>query len=140
MKFTALALAISTALAAKDLDHRVKHESTNSPANWVKHDSVPASSNFVELAIMLSIPQEKFNHLENELLTRSSPNHSNYGNWLSNDEVHEIVAPNTESVDAISEFMQLHYPHRPLHRKTPNSDTFTITLTYEEAEELLDAK
>jgi len=121
--------------------HVLKHEPTSKPANWVREgDRFPDKASFVELAIMLKVPDDGFRRLESELLTRSNPKDDNYGNWLSNDEVHSIVAPDSSSIQAVGDFFQKHFPHRTLNQKTPNSDAFTIALTYLEAEELLDTK
>jgi hypothetical protein len=67
---------------------------------WV-HLGAPAAETRIELAFALQHAPEGVAALKSELLARSTPWSPLYGQWLSNDAVHEIVAPRAGAADAV---------------------------------------
>ena len=73
-----------------------RHDSSAIPRGWKLVAPAPDSA-MVKLRIAL--PQNRFDELENHLYEVSDPSHSRYGEHLSIEEVHELVAPHPEHLD-----------------------------------------
>jgi tripeptidyl-peptidase-1 len=90
----------------------------------------------MELTFM--VKQRNVPELEKELLEVSDPRSPRYGQHLSNEQVHSLVAPARESVEAVRNFLEAHGVHGV--SATPNSDMITAEVTLEVAERLLNAE
>jgi len=92
----------------------------------------------IELAFALKLDESKVKELERALLERSTPGSPLYGEWLSNDEVHALVAPPTSSIDAVMDHLRsFGVPPTSIATPTPNSDFIIATVDIATAEAIL---
>merc|ERR1719486_49457 len=84
------------------------------------------------------VKQTNVEKLEKVLLEVSDPDSEKYGKHLSNEQVHALVAPKQESIDAIMEHLSKHGVKGVA--ATPNSDIITADVTISLAEKLLSTK
>lgn len=75
-----------------------------SHANWKMGERV-SNSDDVYLQVFLKHDPSAIASFEKDLLARSSPKSSLYGQWLSPEEVTEAIAPNHENLDAVLSFL-----------------------------------
>ena len=76
----------------------LKEERIVAPLDWEIQGTVGQGN--VKLSFFLKT--EGRDPLEQELLERSDPSSASYGKWLSNDEVHALVAPSDEAVEKVT--------------------------------------
>jgi len=108
------------------------------PVGWHDSSDAPADGS-IELAFFLKLPRSGVAALEAELLARADPVSTRYGTgWLSNEQVHAMVAPPAEAVDAVTSWLAAESGVLPI-RRTPNSDIITATVPVRVAESLLQA-
>ncbi|KAJ7639339.1 tripeptidyl peptidase A [Roridomyces roridus] len=117
-------------------EHKVKEELGAPPRGWAIHSPAPAD-HFIQLRIAL--PQPNFRVLEEHLYAVSDPEHERYGQHLSKEEVEELVAPHSESVDAVNEWLASHGIQEDIGR-SPAGDWLTIRIPLSKAEEMLNTK
>lgn len=104
------------------------------PAGW---ESIgPASGNGVQLVFALK--QTNLPALESKLLAVSDPFSDEYGQHLTNEEVHALVAPLPQHVAAVKEFLAGH--GIDFVSMTPNDDFIQADVTFSQAEKLLSTK
>ncbi|KAJ7591538.1 tripeptidyl peptidase A [Mycena floridula] len=126
-------LGVASALGASS-DCKVK-EAIVPPRNWIKH-SVPPANHVIELKIAL--PQPNFAELERHLYEVSDPDHVRYGDHLSKQEVDSLVAPNPESVSAVTEWLESHGIQDKGRVFSSAKDWVTIKVPVSLAEKMLD--
>jgi tripeptidyl-peptidase-1 len=90
----------------------------------------------VELTFM--VKQTKVPELERVLLQVSDPKSNMYGQHWSNEDVHALIAPKKESIEAVMQHLSKHGVNGVA--ASPNSDMITADVTVELAEKLLNAK
>ena len=91
-----------SAISTSEWNFAVK-ESIHSPPGWVKYSS--ASPDHV-LRFRIALPQPQFHVLEQHLMEISDPDHERYGEYLSKDQVDELVRPYDESLDLVTEWLE----------------------------------
>ena len=116
--------------------HTVRESRDSIPAKWVESGSKPSSSQNINLTLLLRLSDRQFQEIESEFLSRSDPSSANFGQWLSNEEVHSLTAPEQVSVDTVMNYFT-EMGAAPVAR-TSNSDTITVSVPFETAEKLLD--
>lgn len=98
----ALALLLGGALAARvQMEPSVK---VFSHKNWIKSDRV-TEADTVKLQFHLKHCPMKVQEFEAELLELATPTSPKYGQWLSQDEVTDRLAPSQESLDTVLAFL-----------------------------------
>lgn len=60
-----------------------------------------------EIQLRIGLKQGSFDELERHLYEVSDPSHSRYGQHLSEDEVHELVAPPSHAISAVEDWLQV---------------------------------
>merc|ERR1719246_284819 len=60
------------------------------------------------LEMTFAVKQQNVDKLEEQLLAVSSPSSMRYGQHLTNEEVHQLVAPRSEDIDAVLSFLASH--------------------------------
>ncbi|KAK0206859.1 tripeptidyl peptidase A [Desarmillaria ectypa] len=127
-----LSLAASGALAT----HSIK-EKVIPPREWIR-DGLPPSSHIVELRIGLR--QSDFDALERHLYEVSDPFHSRYGDYLSKEEVEDLVAPHPKSLAAVDAWLSSYGLLESDYIRSSAKDWLTINIPVSLAEKLLDTK
>ena len=108
------------------------------PIGWKDAGEAPADAS-IELSFFLKLPRHKVAVLESELLARATPSSPRYGSgWLSNEEVHAMVAPPEEALATVEAWLVAEAGVSPI-RKTPNGDIITAVVPVRVAESLLGA-
>jgi len=90
------------------------------------------------LELTFAVKQQGKRELHDALMSVSLPSSPEYGQHLSNDEVHRITAPDASHIEAVMSFIRAH-GGEPV-AATPNSDMIIAKVTVEIAERMLSAK
>lgn len=109
-------------------------EMAQSVPHWQRLGRVDARD-LVQLTFM--VKQTRVDELERALLDVSDPRSPRYGQHLSNEKVHALVAPRRESVEAVLQFLRAHGAEGV--PATPNADMILATVDFETAEAMLGA-
>ena len=104
--------------------HRLM-ESVDIPRGWAEH-SVPSPDHII--SIHIGLPQPNFSELERHLYEVSDPDHYRYGKHLSKEEVEELVAPHSTSLDAVNEWLATHGLGEDDIARSPAKDWITINI------------
>ncbi|KAJ7591435.1 tripeptidyl peptidase A [Mycena floridula] len=126
----AVVLAVIPALSFASL----KVKDSVIPHGWVKH-SVPRPESLITLKIALGQPN--FPVLEKHLMEISDPSHSRYGQFLTKEEVDEVVAPNEEAHALVDAWL---VSYRVPVDRAPAKDWVSLTVPIRLAEKMLDTK
>ena len=105
------------------------------PNGWTWEERVSGSET---MRLMFAVKQTNLNVLESELMAVSDPTSTRYGNHLSNEEVHDLIAPRDEDLMTVLEFIRSH-DLEPI-SLTPNSDIVAVDVTLDQAETMLNAE
>lgn len=125
-----LALLISTITA----DY-VTFEKVPVPEEWVPSSSAVEPSK--KLSMRIHLTQQNTKSFEKRFLDLSNPDHVDYGNFLTRDEVQAHLAPSESSVAAVKAWLAENGITEDVEAKY---DSITFPATVEEAEKLLHAK
>jgi tripeptidyl-peptidase-1 len=136
---TAIFLTIACSVAAADANRVALEEQANvgysaERAGW---DMIGRTDPSVQLELILAVKQTNIVELERTLFAVSDPRSPKYGKHLSNQAVHDLVAPAPESLTAVTDLLREHSLHWTA--MTPNSDLISVTCTVADAEKLLGA-
>lgn len=101
------------------------------------HAIVLQDSN-IELRIGLT--QKNFGELEKQLFEVSDPDHENYGNHLSAEEVHELIAPAEHAVNSVHDWLEENNVRLDQVKYSQARDWLVIDLPVSEVESLLDTE
>ncbi|EPQ59186.1 subtilisin-like protein [Gloeophyllum trabeum ATCC 11539] len=94
--------AVSVTVAApQGCTHKVK-EQIEPPRGWVK--LAPAPPDHI-IHLRIALLQPNFTQLEQALYEVSDPDHARYGQHLSKEQVEELVAPHSESINVVDEWL-----------------------------------
>eukprot|EP01065_Artemidia_motanka_P015004 TRINITY_DN1886_c0_g1_i1.p1 TRINITY_DN1886_c0_g1~~TRINITY_DN1886_c0_g1_i1.p1 ORF type:complete len:569 (+),score=213.11 TRINITY_DN1886_c0_g1_i1:52-1707(+) len=113
----------------------VAMERRETSAGWEAVSRTPDSHS---IQLSFAVKQRRLDELERTLLRVSDPRSKDYGKHLSNEAVHELVAPDSADVDAVVDFIRS-FGAEPI-RKTPNSDFIEATVGVRTAEAMLSAQ
>ncbi|KAF2466926.1 subtilisin-like protein [Lindgomyces ingoldianus] len=132
--FTAalLSLCAATPLQSRYVvkeTHRVPHE-------FSREGNAPSQA-LIRLSVGLK--QGRFHELEKQLYEISDPDHSHYGQYLSLDEVNELVKPKDESLELVQEWLHQHVDPKNINY-SPARDFLTFILPVAKVERLLETK
>ena len=105
------------------------------PSGWQAVGDTPRGT---KIELVFAVKQQNLKLLEETVLAVSDPRSSLYGKHLSNEDVHAMVAPATESVQAVNAFLAAHGVSGA--SKTPNSDFIVAQVSVEKAEAMLAPK
>ena len=105
------------------------------PNGWDLRGTSPRKQ-MVELNF--AVKHQNVDLLHDTLMRVSTPSSPTYGMHLSNDEVHQMIAPKPEHIAAVIAFLKEHGADvRP---ETPNHDMISAVVPVETAELMLGAK
>jgi tripeptidyl-peptidase-1 len=137
MKFS---LAALTLLAVTNAEHVVREKRKAHPNTWVP-SGAPSADSSIKLSFFLNHEASAAASLESEFLNRSDPKHEDFGKWLSNEQVHDMLPVPQNSIDAVTNYLLAHdISASSIEHKTSNSDIITVTVPLSTAEALLQTK
>ena len=125
----------AVASASKTAEARVQFEAdrpTALPKGWVV---TGASHRDTTIELVFALKQQNLDTLEAEVLAVSDPASPRYGQHLTNQQVHALVAPTAAHVDAVHAFLARHGVSGSA--QTPNSDFITAHVSVGKAEAML---
>ena len=129
---TPLLLSAWTAWAASS-EFKVK-EAVQVPRGWSKLGRAPASNT---VSLRIALPQPNFEDLERHLYEISDPSHHRYGKHLSKEEVEELVAPPSSSLDAVNAWLKEHGFQETDFERSAAKDWVSVTMPIGMAEKML---
>ncbi len=132
----ALAVASSARVAPREdpTEKLTLRQTVTPPRGWTHLGRAPAT-HVVQLRIAL--PRPRFSELERHLAEISDPFHARYGEHLSKEEVEELVAPHSSSVDAVGAWLAGHGVERESCHHSPAGDWVTVHVPVSQAEKML---
>ncbi|ETW78995.1 serine protease S53 [Heterobasidion irregulare TC 32-1] len=113
---------------------RVHERRDSPPTGYANSGPAPATDT---LDLRLALTQNNFQGLEDALYAVSTPGNPRYGQHLSKEEVEELVAPSSDTVSAINEWLSSN--GLTSSKVSPSGDWIAVNTTVEKANELLDA-
>jgi len=126
------ALLLATALFS--CDAASVETKVQKPIGWVQGSR---SNQDQTIELLFAVKQQGQQELHDALMRVSKPSSPEYGQHLSNDEVHQMTTPDPAHVEAVMSFIRSH-GGEPV-AATPNSDMITAKVTTETAERMLSA-
>ncbi|KPI46085.1 Tripeptidyl-peptidase sed2 [Cyphellophora attinorum] len=105
------------------------------PAQWQKLDRAPADH---RLDMRIGLKQANFDELERQLYDVSSPSSSNYGQHLSTDGIHSLVAPAEDTLKDVLAWLGDHGVEEL--DFTPARDWIKVSLPVSKVEDLLNTE
>jgi len=88
--------------------------------------------------LIFAVAQTNLPALEETLSSVSDPDNLNYGQHLTNEQVHDLIAPREEDVHAVKDYLRSHGITQL--SESLNGDFITVRVTVAEAEALLSCK
>ena len=92
------------------------------------------------LRLTVALKQENLDKLKSTLHDVSNPDSSNYGKFLTHDEVNSLVAPSDTTLHTVTTWLAEHAAVETTFAATPNKDFLHVDVTVAQAEELLSSK
>lgn len=132
-----LSLLLAYAIAAPAPTSHVLHEkrSAEGTAAWLKRRSVPSGKS---LPVRIGMTQSNLDHGHDLLMDISNPESANYGKYHTAEEIHELFAPQAETVAALQEWLKEHdITHAS---QSVNKQWLQFDVAVEKLEELLRTK
>jgi tripeptidyl-peptidase-1 len=114
---------------------RLMESEVSAPSGWQSSGTTPDS---LTLELVFAVKQQNVGSLMDEVLAVSSPDSPRYGKHLSNQEVHDLVAPVQADIDAVLAFLESHGVQG--RKATPNGDMVAAHVPVRLAETMLSAK
>jgi tripeptidyl-peptidase-1 len=130
--FAALTVALATSATVEmELDAKPIHAT----AGWSVSGPAPATAG---LDLQFFVKQTNTDQLETTLMAVSDPDSPTYGQHLSNEQAHALVAPTPASIAAVMAFLRDHGVAGV--RATPNGDIIEAKVTVQQAERMLQTR
>ena len=110
------------------------HEPAGVPAGWTAVRESPKST---PLELIFAVKQQNVPKLHDTLMAVATPTSPKYGQHLTNEEVHSLVAPSAEDVATVESFARDF--GAAVKVVTPNRDMLSVTVNVSVAEQMLSA-
>jgi len=108
------------------------------PTGWIE---VGRTDSNKEIKLVFAVKHQNVDELYKSLIEKSTPYTKEYGNWMTNDEVHELIAPSEESLTMIKTWLiSKGIKENDIKSITRNSDFLYIITTIQQAEIILNCK
>lgn len=105
MKVLAVVAAFSALLASASAGLTPLFERHNVPSGWIK--SAPAAPQ-AKVHFHLALTQQNLDVLEKTFWEVSNPEHENFQNFMTNDEIQALVAPKPENREVVLNWLKAH--------------------------------
>ena len=92
------------------------------------------------IRLTIALRQENVDQLQETLHDISNPASANYGQFLTHQQLNDLVAPSPETLHTVTTWLSQHTAIDTTFAATPNKDFLHVDLTVGEAEQLLSAK
>ncbi|TFY64859.1 hypothetical protein EVG20_g5800 [Dentipellis fragilis] len=112
----------------------VHHRRATAPGSYVNGGAAPEDQ---VLNLKFALTQNDVSTLHQKVVNVSTPGHAEYGQHLSKEEVEELIAPSSDSVQAVNEWLSSH--NLTSASFSPAGDVRAVSLTVKQANALLDA-
>merc|ERR1711934_1184137 len=110
----------------------------NKPASAAEWSVVGRTPGTEKIELLFAVKQTNLNQLESVLVAASDPRSERYGQHLSNDAVHRMIAPDPARLTAVYDWLRANgIDGHPL---SPNHDWISAEVSTAQAEMLLDAE
>lgn len=129
-----LALATLFILSISAITDYAVFEKVPLPEEWVAVDTPVDPSK--TLAMRIHLTQQNTESFEKRFLDLSDPDHPDYGNFLTRDQVQTHLAPSDSSIEAVKTWLAAN----GIENVSSQYDSITFPATVSEAEKLLHAK
>ncbi|KAI9436209.1 family S53 protease [Lactarius indigo] len=128
---------ISLVLASSHFkrDMRLHERRDGVPEGFTSKGPAPGNA---ALRLHIALVQNDIKGLQTKLMDVSTPSSSQYGQWLSKEEVGTFVTPKPETVTAVNEWLSANGLNATV--LSPYGDRIALETTVDRASELLDAK
>ncbi|KJA29771.1 hypothetical protein HYPSUDRAFT_126627 [Hypholoma sublateritium FD-334 SS-4] len=118
--------------------HSFKNRETIvAPRGWTRQTVAPADH---IISLRIGLHQRNFDLLEKHLYEVSDPTHSRYGEHLSKEEVEDLVAPHSNSLSAVDEWLSEFNLKEDDIARSPAKDWVVLTIPVSLAEKMLNTK
>ncbi|EIW75873.1 tripeptidyl peptidase A [Coniophora puteana RWD-64-598 SS2] len=135
--WVALSLSPLLASAFRGSQPAIKESIRSAPQGWTRTGRAPADH---VLSLKLALAQPKFSDLEKHLLASSDPAHPKYGAHLSKEEVHALLAPASDTLDIVHEWLESHGLGKESVTKSAAGDWVTLRVPAKVAEEMFNTQ
>lgn len=113
------------------------HSETVRRKGWVSQGRAPPAA---KISLLVAVKQRNVDTMNAVLWEVSDPNSPQYGNFLDNERVHDLLAPDPEHLKRVREWLQSSTGDAgAIKEATPNGDFLGIDVTVAQAETLLNA-
>lgn len=102
------------------------------PRGWAAISQPPA---FHKIKLNIGLKHQNQDKLEQHVLELSDPSHERYGRYMTASDVRDLIAPSTEAIDMVREWLLEHKISEAALSST--GDSFHVVLPVEKVEELL---
>ncbi|EGC34780.1 hypothetical protein DICPUDRAFT_152956 [Dictyostelium purpureum] len=107
-------------------------------SRWVRKIQSERIPNHASMTFNVYLKQQNAEVLEDTIKLISDPKSSQYGNYLSVNDITNIVAPSHETIKTVENWIK---PHRPLKMEYgPNKDVVKVTMKKSSVEKLMNVK
>ncbi|KAG6857498.1 hypothetical protein H0H87_002123 [Tephrocybe sp. NHM501043] len=131
-------LSAATPLSKRWNDVAVKHSWADLPRGWEYHSSAPADHEF---DMRIALKQAKIDALIANLWETSDPTHPRYGQHLTPAEAEALVAPHSDSREAVNAWLDFHgVDPENVAYSSGGGEWVTIRVSVAQAERMLDTK
>ena len=119
-------------LAAVEVDAQYH---ANLPNGWAVKGRSPRTET---IELVFAVKQQNIDELEKALLSVSDPTSEQYGKHLSNEQVHDLVAPTRSDVSTVVQYLSK--AKLAWKSASRNNDFIKVDVTVQQAEELLNTE
>ncbi|PPQ71894.1 hypothetical protein CVT24_006868 [Panaeolus cyanescens] len=118
-------------------DFSEKHSWAETPRGWAFKAEAPANHVF---PMRIGLKQNGIDDLIANLMEISDPSHSRYAQHLTKEEAEALVAPHSDSVEAVEAWLNHHGVDTESMHRSSAGDWITIHVSVEQAERMLNTK
>jgi hypothetical protein len=134
MRCIALVLTALPLLAVGDFGDAIPRHLTHSPHLW-RNAGRPDPSE--KLTLTFALKQQNLDVLERKFWEVSDPDSNNWGDFLSFEELTDLVRPHPVALHGVTRFLERNGVERQHHRLGASGDFLEVTIPVRQAEEML---
>lgn len=139
MKFSSSLLSlfalVSLVIASPNPAGFVVKDSLNAPQDWARRSVAPSDEHVV---LHLGLAKRDQAGLEARLLEISDPDHKDYGEWLTADEVDAFTAPSAETRTIVSRWLEEHgLMDSHIEKRSVSENSISVTVPIHKARAML---
>ncbi|KAL9084023.1 MAG: hypothetical protein Q9159_005445 [Coniocarpon cinnabarinum] len=97
--------SLAAALPATSQDNFAIKEKHNVPRGWQRISDAPGDH---EVDLQIGLKQSRFDELQRHLFEVSDPTHQRYGQYLSTEDVNELIKPTDDALSQVRKWLESH--------------------------------